>query len=483
MSSRWLGWTRNIAPCAAAWGLNLAAAPTAGAQPLPAGEEFQINTYTTDGQQAPSVAADSDGDFVVVWYSSGSSGTDTSFDSIQGQRYASNGAKLGAEFQVNTYTTNTQRHPSVAADADGDFVVVWESPGSFGTDTGSSAQGQRYASDGSARGAQFQVNSYTTNSQDSPSVAVDADGDFVVVWTSWGSYGTDSSILSIQGQRYASNGATLGAEFQVNTYTTNNQDSPSVAVDAEGDFVVAWSSAGSPGTDTSLSSIQGQRYASNGSTLGAEFQVNTYTTSYQANASVAVDADGDFVVVWISSPLPEDETSHRSVQGQRYASDGSTQGVQFQVSTDTLSNHQRPSAAADADGNFVVVWHVNVWNGHEFLSVQAQRYASGGSRLGGQFQVNTYTTYNQKDPSVSMGADGGFVVAWGSNGSFGSDTSYTSIQGQRFRTPPSVPAMSLATRFAFGVVLLLLGTAYALRRSPGGDSRAGARRRGSASGR
>ena len=77
----------------------------------------------------PSVAADADGDFVVVWESDGSSGTDTSCTSIQGQRYASTGAPQGAQFQVNTYTTSYQRRPAVAADAAGDFVVVWDSYG------------------------------------------------------------------------------------------------------------------------------------------------------------------------------------------------------------------------------------------------------------------------------------------------------------------------------------------------------------------
>ena len=52
------------------------------------------------------MAAAPDGDFVVVWESNGSSGTDTSSWSIQGQRYASNGSTLGAQFQVNTYTTS-----------------------------------------------------------------------------------------------------------------------------------------------------------------------------------------------------------------------------------------------------------------------------------------------------------------------------------------------------------------------------------------
>ena len=102
---------------------------------------------------------------------------------------------------------------------DGDFVVVWASYGSFGTDSALSAsvQGQRFASDGSAQGAQFQVNSYTSRDQVYPSVAADADGDFVVVWESLGSSGTDTTVFSIQGQRYASDGSTQGAEFQVNT--------------------------------------------------------------------------------------------------------------------------------------------------------------------------------------------------------------------------------------------------------------------------
>jgi hypothetical protein len=32
---------------------------------------------------------------------------------------------VGSEFQVNTYATGWQHEPAVAVDADGDFVVVW----------------------------------------------------------------------------------------------------------------------------------------------------------------------------------------------------------------------------------------------------------------------------------------------------------------------------------------------------------------------
>jgi hypothetical protein len=207
------------------------------------------------------VAADASGNFVVVWQSYGSSGTDSSGYSIQGQRYSSDGSTRGAEFQVNSYTMGLQRNASVAAKSNGDFVVVWDTPDSSGTDTnGSSIEGQRYASDGSTQGAEFQVNSYTTGDQQFPSVAADADGDFVVVWHSSGSSGTDTSGESIHGQRYASDGPTLGAEFQVNTYTANDQVTASVGANKYGDFVVVWSSYAYP-TDPWIRNIQGQRYS------------------------------------------------------------------------------------------------------------------------------------------------------------------------------------------------------------------------------
>ena len=420
------------------WGVLLLLAAPAWPQspPIPVGGQFQVNTYTTSNQSSPSITSDAEGDFVVVWTSGGSSGGDTSSSSVQGQRFAAGGAALGGEFQVNTYTSSGQSSPSVASDAEGDFVVVWTSNGSSGGDTLTfSVQGQRYAAGGAALGGQFQVNTYTTNRQFTPSVASDAEGDFTVVWASNGSSGSDTSLYSIQGRRYAAGGAALGGEFQVNTYTTSNQQYPSVASDAEGDFVVSWHSDGSSGGDTSLYSVQGQRYAAGGTLLGGQFQVNTYTTSDQRYLSVASDAEGNFVVVWQSTGSSGGDASSTSVQGQRYAAGGALLGGQFQVNTYTTNDQRYPSVASDAEGDFVVVWQSNGSSGGDTssTSVQGQRYAAGGAPLGGQFQVNTYATSGQFFSSVASDAEGDFVVVWTSTGSSGGDTLIDSVQGQRFR--------------------------------------------------
>ena len=397
----------------------------AGAQtPIPVGEEFQVNTYTTNYQGRPWVAADADGDFVVVWQSQGSSVTDTSNLSVQGQRYASDGTALGPEFQVNTYTTNAQTIPRVASEADGDFLVVWGSNGSSGTDSsGESIQGRRYASDGTPVGSQFQVNTYTTNNQSFASVAIGPNGGFVVVWLSGGSFGTDSSGSSVQGQRFTFDGVPVGSQFQVNSYTTGNVTDPDVAITGDGDFVVVWSSIGSYGSDQVDRSVQGQRYASDGTAVSSQFQVNTVTANYQWLPSVAAEADGDFAVVW-DSGFP----SNANVRARRYASDGAALGADFQVNTYTPNNQRFASVEFEPDGDFVVIWHSNGSSGTDTSSdsVQGKRYASNGTVVGSEFQVNTYTTGSQSRPSFAVQGDGDFVVAWN-----GSDASYGSVQSQR----------------------------------------------------
>ncbi|HUQ72672.1 MAG TPA: cadherin domain-containing protein [Planctomycetaceae bacterium] len=222
-------------------------------------------------------------------------------------------AAAGSEFQVNTYTTGNQRTfsdslQSVAMDADGDYVITWSSKGQDGSGYGVYAQ--RYNAAGVALGNEFRVNSYTTVEQRYSMVAMDADGDFAVTWTSNNQDGSNSGIYA---QRYNAAGVAQGSEFRVNTYTTGNQQHSTVAMDADGDFVVTWQSQDQDGDGFG---IFAQRYNAAGVAQAVEFQVSTYTTDYQVNSTVAMDADGDFVVAWSSDG--QDGSLH-GIYAQRYA--------------------------------------------------------------------------------------------------------------------------------------------------------------------
>ena len=153
---------------------------------------------------------------------------------------------------MNTYIANAQQEPSVAAFPNGKFVVAWESNGQDGSSYGVYAQ--RYNAAGTAVGAEFKVNTYTTNNQMNPSVATFLDEGFVVAWESWNQDGSGDGVYA---QRYDAAGTAVGAEFRVNTYTASNQWSPSVAAFPNGGFVVVWESNGQDGSDNG---VYAQRY-------------------------------------------------------------------------------------------------------------------------------------------------------------------------------------------------------------------------------
>src|SRR5207237_875124 len=139
------------------------------------------------------------------------------------------------------HVPQTPSSHAVAEAPDGSFVEAWaakdgDQQGIFACLSDPDAGLQLLA---------FQINQFTTGAQDMPSVAMDARGDFVIAWQS---FGQDSSgSYGIFARRYNAAGKPLGGEFQVNQFVTENQSNSSVAMDARGDFVIAWQSFGQDG--------------------------------------------------------------------------------------------------------------------------------------------------------------------------------------------------------------------------------------------
>jgi len=389
----------------------------------PVGGEFQVNAYTTGYQGDPGVAANAAGGFVVVW------GGDPG---IRARRFDATGVPASDEFQVNTYTTGAGL-PAVAGLLTGGFVVVWQSSVGGGSDTsGEAVEAQRFDAAGMPVDGEFQVNTYTTSHQDFPAVAATGDGGFVVVWTSDGSGGTDASDSSVQGQRFDAAGMPAGGEFQVNTHTTGRQLHVKVAPMGTGGFVVVWASDGSSGTDTSFTSVQGQRFDAAGAPIDDEFQVNTYTTSFQEVPAAAAEAGGGFVVLWSSTGSGGTDNSGTSIQGQRFDAAGVPLGSELQVNTYVAGGQENAAVASQPAGGFVVVWDSPGGGGTDTSdrAIQGRRFDADGAPLGGEFQVNTFATGRQAQPSVAPVDPGGFVVAWEGYGA--ADASFYGVQAQRF---------------------------------------------------
>jgi hypothetical protein len=352
------------------------------------GTEFQVNTYTPGGQSDPSVAIADNGDFLIVWGSWGAGDPD---DGVFGQWFTRTGARRGSEFQVNSYTTHHQG--STAAATNGDTVMVlWQSWGQDGPRY--AIFGQAFAVDGSRVGVEFQVDSSSMRDDRLPVVAPNGPDGFVALWTGW------DGRSGVFGQRLTSSGSRIGDEFQITDGVTGPHTAATdVVSDAAGNFVTIWVGEGSP-----YPRALARRFDSQGVRIGGEFQVNA--TGGPNWPRAAMSPTGDFVVVWSSLTLGG---GLRDIFGQRFDSSGQRRGQEFQVNTYSAYEQMLPAVGTDDTGNFVVLWSTAEING---ITLRGQRMSDTGSALGAEFHVSSHTTGDHRPPQVAMNASGSFVVAW-----------------------------------------------------------------------
>ena len=253
----------------------------------PLGNDIVVDKIGGEWKKYPEIGMDAKGNFVVVWQSGEQDG---SMEGVYARRFNAAGKTLGGEFRVNTTTKYGQKRPSIAVDRAGNFLIVWES--SFQDGSGSGIYARRYNSKGQAATPETRVNKYTKGYQSDPAVAVDPGGNFIAAWES---DGQDGSSYGIYARKLNNKGQVAGPEFRVNKYTKSVQDSPTVAMDAAGNFVIAWASYGQDG---SYEGVYFRPYRKSGQVLGGETRANIATRYYQFAPSIAMDGPGNFVVAW-----------------------------------------------------------------------------------------------------------------------------------------------------------------------------------------
>jgi len=269
---------------------------------------------------------------------------------------------------------------------------------------------RRFDSSGAPLGPDLPIN--TGPGANGGSIAANATGEFVVTWQEAEDDGYDSDVFA---RRYDNNGNPSSPTVPVNTYTTGWQTEQRVGIDAAGNFVVIW---GSPGQDGSEEGVFGQRFDSSGGKVGNEFRVNTYTTGHQWSPSVSMSPLGDFVVVW-SSQQPG---SSYDILGQRYDAAGTPQGGELRINEDTSPGSRMvPQVASDASGNFVVTW---IGQTVSDTTIVARQYQADGAPRADAIVVSADTTLFQTRPDVAVSPTGDFTIAWDGFTSYPSEASY-----------------------------------------------------------
>jgi len=207
--------------------------------------------------------------------------------------------------------------------------------------------------------------------------------------------------------------AAVGLEQLVNTETDDNESTPAIAHDANGNFVVVWQrSTNSPSYQ---GEIRGQRFDNLGQPIGAEFVANTNVDFVYTDLDVAMDSAGNFVVVW-NVPFLFDDTL--GVYARRYDNLGTPLGIDTTVNTDPGSGlFESVAVAMTSGGDYVVAWS-EPYGGEEF--VRAQRFDSDGNSQGGEISVATASSFSI---GMDMNDSGDFNIIW-----YDFDTKATNMQ-------------------------------------------------------
>lgn len=415
----------------------------------PAGPNFKVNDDACDvGQSYPSVACDSAGNFVVVWADNRNGNLD-----IYTQRFSPDGITTGSNFKVNTDNGDNHQHlPHCACSNDGSFIIVWsDDHGTWDEDI----MAQRYASDGTPAGENFQVNSDIQDARHvQPNVITDAAGGFKIAWMDK----RNSPLWDIYFQPYDNNGYPTGDNvpvggnppgtllwhskiagdptgnfvicwednrndyndiyarqytydctpvsdcFRVNDDSTNlAQDDPCVLLNDNGDFTLAWGDYRLGAGD-----IIRQSYGSDGSPLGENQKLNDDMGSEnQEYPALAVDGNGTMIFAWA-----DERDYHSVIYAQRISGIGTPLDENFRVVDDSLDETYtlQPSVAADENGNFVIAW-ADFRNGYCF-DIFAQRFDADATPLGDNFQVSFAGGCMHYYPIVSYKENGNFMIVW-----------------------------------------------------------------------
>lgn len=198
---------------------------------------------------------------------------------------------------------------------------------------------------------------------------------------------------------------------------------PTAALDAAGNFLVVWEEEDSSGTDD----IVAMRFDSRLEPLGSAFLLNDKTEGQQAEPWVSGDDSGDVVAVWTS--YSEDDEIAGDIYGKVLDSNGQPAGNEFLISTDDLGNQFMPQVQMIGDGSFVVAWTEEpsegaaepltgyglgtekVGRGKE-RGIYYRIFEGGGRPRGPEKRVTSVSHRQARLSQLEVHRDGGFKIHW-----------------------------------------------------------------------
>ncbi len=369
------------------------------------GSEIKVNESSDAVDQFADIATLNDGSYVVVWSTYEDHGDHITY----AQRFNSDGSKRDGQISVDEFSGDDE-NPTIAALSDGGYVIVWEDadgtalyfsmydssgnatgegrteigvgyvenksePNVIGTSNGGFAiiyetveqnksqsadlNFHRIDKDGNNIGNPTVITNNNDIHQLSPNLVELDNGSFIATWMSW-----ELTGMALYQQKISASGNKVGNPSLISTTDHNGADgtehkhlTPVITKLDDGGYVIAWTSVinfEGHGDSANVMNVFAQRFDASGNPVGNEVEVNT--TNLRDNSDTGAEQlgiaqlnDGNFVVTYAA------KTNDYDLFAQVINSDGEKVGDEIKVNSSNDGNHYQPAIASTHDG-FVVTW-------------------------------------------------------------------------------------------------------------------------------
>ena len=387
------------------------------------GTEYPIIGSLPGDQVFPDVAVNTNGGY-VVWQDNI---TDPVGEGISAMQVNSTLSGSGDIFAVNTLTTNNEQHARVALLKGGGAAFVWEG----GVQNVNQQVYARFlnAQNLWLNNTNVLVSTYSGGNLSDPAVATLANGNVIVVWSSF-NQASATSMMDVYGQILTTNGTAVGTNFLINQFTPYNQREPAVATFNNGGFVVTWiseqqnvvgvtNSADSPPSTFALPSVDvyARLYTISNTFAvpsSGEFKVDTGTSPCSSPA-VAVAVDNGYMITWCARDMV---TAINGWDIYERSFTNANGGQVNRVNSYTYGDQYNPRISV-VGGNYLIVW-TSLGEDGSREGVFGQFVNEGDVLAGGQFLVNTTTVGQQMHPAVASDGYDQYLAVW---------TSFTTTNG------------------------------------------------------
>jgi hypothetical protein len=383
------------------------AVPAAALAQPQAGHLFRFSSCFNCSQHNPTVAGNAAGDFLGAWLEPRNVSSEGVFSRI----FKPNLTPFGNDFEVAPGDPGQppQFDGAAAADSQGNFVVVWASL----ADDQSAILAQRFDPKGNPIGGQIDVAADPASSPDTPAdlkpaVAAAPGGGFVVAWVSLVTADQMPGPPRVMARIFDGTNAPSGPAVQLSTSAAIG-DRPSLCVSAAGRIHAAWTVTNVilPFQATPIGVVV-RRLAPGGVPLGPE-QVVAPPLDSESSVAIACGRGNTYVVAWQTAQPPA--LSGSDIVAQRFTRLGRAVGGRFLLNQVVDADQRNPALIADATGAFVAVWEGNPAGVN---GVRGRRFAGNGSPLSAEFSVYSsgQGDFSVLRPALSgVGSGTGFVVA------------------------------------------------------------------------